>query len=66
MATSSNRTPTLMEHYGSGGGGGGRTLNGNNAASVPRPTIASEIKMLKEMSRGSPGAGPDILNSYQS
>jgi hypothetical protein len=55
-----------MEHYGSGGGGGGRTLNGNNAASVPRPTIASEIKMLKEMSRGSPGAGPDILNSYQS
>ena len=25
-----------------------------NTASVPRPTIASELKLLKEMSRGSP------------
>jgi hypothetical protein len=34
---------------------------------VPRPTIASEIKVLKELSRGSPGGlGGDMLNSYQS
>ena len=50
----SNRTP-LLEHYGS---------RNNNVTSVPRPTIASEIKMLKEMSRGSPGGLSDMLNSY--
>lgn len=34
---------------------------------MPRPTIASEIKVLKELSRGSPGGlGGDMLNSYQS
>jgi hypothetical protein len=44
----STRTP-LLEHYQNGSG----TRNANVFTSVPRPTIASELKILKEMSRGS-------------
>ena len=47
----STRTP-LLEHYQNGSG----TRNANVFTSVPRPTIASELKILKEMSRGSPPA----------
>ena len=53
----SNRTP-FLEHYGAS--------RNNQGASVPRPTIASEIKILKELSRGSPGGLGEMLNSYQS
>ena len=63
-----NRTP-LLEHYQNHGR---NTNQGNQPAytnaqqqstSVPRPTIASELKLLKDL-RGSPPGGFDTGNSY--
>jgi hypothetical protein len=77
-----NRTP-LLEHYHTSTNQGSltrapqvtssyATTNANShhinqSTSVPRPTIASELKLLKEQSRGSPPGGHfDMVSSYQS
>jgi len=62
-----NRTPNLDSYQDPARNGQQTGYNShqiNQSTSVPRPTIASELKMLRE-ARGSP-PGVDMLGSYQS
>lgn len=69
-----NRTPLLENYQNSTQGSltrnqhptyGAQSFHINQSTSVPRPTIASELKLLKE-SRGSPAGCFDMISSYQS
>lgn len=64
-----NRTPLLENYQDPNRNGYQANYNShqiNQSTSVPRATIASELKMLRE-ARGSPPGGPmDMMGSYKS